>query len=93
MDRDIIKRFRDKVNEHDLVLQMYRNYKGKNCWNIICSAMDWIDVVVEAIDTKNLSNKNDNNSSIKVMTFITCIGVMWEAVQQLHRVFFDTNTK
>lgn len=91
MDRDIIKRFRDKVNEHDLVLQMYRNYKGKNCWNIICSAMDWIDVVVEAIDTKNLSNKNDNNSSIKVMTFITCIGVMWEAVQQLHRVFFDTN--
>ena len=91
MDRDIIKRFRDKVNEHDLVLQMYRNYKGKNCWNIICSAMDWIDVVVEAIDTKNLSNKNDNNSSIKVMTFITCIGVMWEAVQQLQRVFFDTN--
>lgn len=57
MDRDIIKRFRDKVNEHDLVLQMYRNYKGKNCWNIICSAMDWIDVVVEAIDTKNLSKK------------------------------------
>ena len=26
------------------------------------------------------------------MTFITSIDVMWEAIQQLHRVFFDTNT-
>lgn len=91
MDKDIIKCFRDEVNKQDLVLQMYRNYKGKNFWNIICSAMDWIDVVVETIDTKNLSNKNDNDSSVKVMTLITCIDVLWEAVQQLHRVFFDTD--
>ena len=45
MDKEIIKRFRDEVNAQDLVLQMYRNYAGKNYWNIICSAMDWIDVV------------------------------------------------
>lgn len=49
--------------------------------------MDWIDVVVEMIDIKNVSKKNDNDSSIKVMTFIMCIDVMWEAVQQLHRIF------
>lgn len=89
MDKEIIKRFRDEVNAQDLVLQMYRNYAGKNYWNIICSAMDWIDVVVEMIDIKNVSKKNDNDSSIKVMTFIMCIDVMWEAVQQLHRIFFD----
>ena len=70
MDKEIIKRFRDEVNAQDLVLQMYRNYAGKNYWNIICSAMDWIDVVVEMIDIKNVSKKNDNDSSIKVMTFI-----------------------
>ena len=92
MDKEIIKRFRDEVNAQDLVLQMYRNYAGKNYWNIICSAMDWIDVVVEMIDIKNVSKKNDNDSSIKVMTFIMCIDVMWEAVQQLHRIFFDTST-
>lgn len=92
MNKEIIKRFRNEVNKQDLVLQIYRNRNGKNFWNIICSAMDWIDVVVETIDIKNLSNKNDNNSSIKVMTFITCIDVLWEAVQQLHRVFFDTDT-
>lgn len=37
MDKEIIKRFRDEVNAQDLVLQMYRNYAGKNYWNIICS--------------------------------------------------------
>lgn len=88
MNKDIINRFRSKVGEQDLVLQMYRDCKGKNLWNIICSAMDWIDVVVETINTNNLSYRNNNDSSIKAMTFITCIDVLWEAVQQLHRVFF-----
>ena len=92
MDKEAINRFRNEVNEQGFVLQMYHNHEGKNLWNIICSAMDWIDVVVEMIDAKNLSGKNDNDSSIKVMTLIMCIDVMWEAVRQLHRVFFATDT-
>lgn len=91
MNKDIINRFRSEVGEQNLVMQMYRDRNGKNLWNIICSAMDWIDVVAETINAKNLSCRNDNDSSIKVMTFITCIDVLWEAVQQLHRVFFDTD--
>ena len=87
MDKEIIKRFRDEVNAQDLVLQMYRNYAGKNYWNIICSAMDWIDVVVEMIDIKNVSKKNDNDSSIKVMTFIMFIDVMWETEDDSRRSF------
>lgn len=92
MDKEAINRFRNEVNEQGFVLQMYHNHEGKNLWNIICSAMDWIDVVVEMIDAKNLSGKNDNDSSIKVMTLIMCIDVMWEAVRQLHRVFFAADT-
>ena len=91
MNRVLINEFREKVNDQNMVLQMYRNRNGKNLWNIICSAMDWIDVVVDSIDINNLSRKNDNESSIKVMTFITCIDVLWEAIQQLHRVFFNTS--
>lgn len=91
MDRALINEFRKKVDDQDIILQMYRNSNGKNLWSIICSAMDWIGVVVDSIDTNNLSCKNDNESSIKVMTFITCIDILWEAVQQLHRVFFHTN--
>lgn len=60
-----------------------------NQWSIICSAMDWVDVVVEEIDTSKLCSKNDNASSIKMMTFINCIDVLWESIQQLHRVIFD----
>ena len=52
--------------------------------------MDWISVVVDEIDVKKLSYKNDNDSSIRVMTFIVCIDVLWEAIQQLHRVLFNT---
>jgi hypothetical protein len=91
MDRALINEFREKVNDQDIVLKKYHNRNGKDLWNIICSAMDWIDVVVDSIDITNLSRKNDNESSIKVMTFITCIDLLWEAIQQLHRVFFHTN--
>ena len=34
--------------------------------------------------------KNNNDSSIRVMTFIVCIDVLWEAIQQLHRVLLNT---
>lgn len=91
MDRMLIDEFREKVNEQDLVCHIYHNHNGKDQWSIICSVMDWIDVVVDSIDTNNLSRKNDNESSIKVITFITCIDVLWEAIQQLHRVFFNNN--
>lgn len=90
MNSKLINDFRLKVNEHDYVYQMYHNRNGKDQWSIICSAMDWIEVVVEEIDKKKLVRKNDNISSIKMMTVLNCIDVLWEAIQQLHRVFFAT---
>lgn len=92
MDMELCMQFRDKVNENDLVYHIYRNRDGKDQWSIICSAMDWIEVVVDSIDSSALSLKNDNASSVKLMTFVVCIDVLWEAVQQLHRVFIDSNT-
>lgn len=90
MDSTLINRFRDNVNEHDLVYNIYHNYKGKNKWNIICSAMDWITVAVDGINPTSLTFENDNQSSLTFMSFIMCIDVLWEAIQQLHRVIFDT---
>ena len=92
MDMELCMQFRDKVNENDLVYHIYRNRDGKDQWSIICSAMDWIEVVADSIDSSALSLKNDNASSVKLMTFVVCIDVLWEAVQQLHRVFIDSNT-
>lgn len=90
MDKEVIKLFRKKINEEYIVLHMYRENQGKNKWSIICSAMDWIEVVVDSIDLKNVSTGNDNISSVSVMTFISCIDILWEGIQQLHRVFFNT---
>lgn len=92
MDRKLFDVFREKVNEHDLVFQMYHDRNGKDQWSIICSAMDWIEVVIDEIDEKKLFRENDNASSVKIMTFINCIDVLWEAIQQLHRVFFATSS-
>lgn len=90
MNTSLIDEFRTKVNDHDLILQIYRNYNGRNKWNIICSAMDWIQVGVSGIDVSALEKTNTDQASIKVITFLSCIDVMWEGIQQLHRVFFNT---
>jgi hypothetical protein len=90
MDIGLINQFREKVNEFGIVMHLYRNIKGKNQWSIICSAMDWISVTAEAIDPTNFTRSNDNSSSLKLMNYIFCIDILWEAIQQLHRVFFDT---
>lgn len=92
MDMELCMQFRDKVNENDLVYHIYRNRDGKDQWSIICSAMDWIEVVADSIDSSALSLKNDNASSVKLMTFVVCIDILREAIQQLHRVFIDSNT-
>lgn len=90
MKSDLINAFRNRINDTEYVLHTYHDRNGKDCWSIICSAMDWISVVVESIDASLLTTNNDNESSIKVITFLSCIDIMWEGVQQLHRVFFNT---
>ena len=92
MESNLLREFCEKVNEHGIVYHIYRNHAQKNQWSIICSAMDWLSIVVENIDTRKLQKDNSNAASIKVMNFIMCIDVLWEAIQQLHRVFFDTRT-
>lgn len=95
MDNSLIKNFREEVNDRDLILQMYHDHDGKAWWNVICSAMDWIDVVIDEIDICKLSRGNNrgnnNRSSICFMMFITCVDVLWEAIQQLNRVFFNAD--
>lgn len=68
MDSKLIDLFREKVNNNgaDFVLHRYRNNNGKNQWSIICSAMDWISVVVGEIDVRKLSKK------ISIFIFQNC---------------------
>ncbi len=91
MDTTLIKEFRDRINEENLGPQIFCDYEGKNIWNILCSAMDWIEVTVPGINIDLLSRDNTNDASIKVITFLSCIATMWEAISQLHRALFTTS--
>jgi hypothetical protein len=90
LDNSLIKKFRDKVNENDFTFYKYQNYEGKDKWSCICSAMDWITIAVDFINSDWDNSKNINIKCMNLYTYISSIDVLWEAIQQLHRVFLDT---
>lgn len=88
-DVRLINKFRDRVNSSDFVLFSYRNKKGKNQWNCICSAMDWITVAVDYINSFDKIRREIH--SMEMFSYIASIDIAWEAIQQLHRVLYVTN--
>lgn len=92
LNQRLIKDFRDKMNE-SLVLHVFRDRNGRAEWNVICSAVDWIETAVEGIDTDSLSRENSSLASIRMITFISCVDILWNGVLQLHRVFADRDTE
>jgi len=107
LNRSLIDNFRNKVintTDYDKIskyygpttLIKYGNVNGKSHWNIICSAMDWITVVVPGIDLNRLGNQSKSNDPLdqarEMMSFILFIDVLFESIKQLHRVFIDKDT-
>ena len=89
-DLELIDDFRRKVEEHDFVLFKYRDVQGRDKWSCICSAMDWITVGMEYIsDVKN--GKRSCTQSMEMFAYIASIDVVWEAVQQINRVLYNTD--
>lgn len=78
------------MNRRGFAYFRYRTNNDRNYWNCICSAMDWIIVAVEHIN----SMAEDNTKSMSAMEVFTCIAsvdIIIEAVQQLHRVIQNTD--
>ncbi len=89
MDIELIHRFQGIVNENGYALFRYRNEEGRNRWNCICSAMDWIIVSVEYINRINLVDTSSMDS-IDVFAYLSTIDIIVEAVEQLNRVIHHT---
>lgn len=88
LQRELINKFRNQINDnHHYVLNKYRDVKGKNFWNVICSAMDWIEVAVDGIPFIELKHKNQNVASLNLMQLICAMDLIVESIQQLYRVF------
>ncbi|KQU17418.1 hypothetical protein ASG65_26455 [Bacillus sp. Leaf13] len=96
LNRNLIEEFRDKVNERPIFQEKLRNVKGKNHWNVICSAMDWISVAAEGLPAINLEKPKgmgyDHLDTINLMQYIITVDILVESITQLFRVIDGTNS-
>ncbi|MCG3086382.1 hypothetical protein [Sporosarcina cyprini] len=91
LKKSVIKDFRNTISGNNFfVLNRYRNHEGKNKWNIICSAMDWIEVAVEGMPAIDLKHSNANVLSLNFMQLVCAMDLVKEAIDQLFRVFSVT---
>jgi hypothetical protein len=86
----LIEQFRIKVNEYKFFREKFRNVNGKNHWNVICSAMDWISVAVNGLPEINLKKPTgfgyNHLETLNLMQYIITIDILAESIIQLFRV-------
>jgi len=94
LDPSLIQKFRDKVSKR-VFIDKYHNVDGRNLWNVTCSAMDWISVVVEGLPHVELNPKGlgpDHRQTLNLMQYILGIDNMLESIRQLYRVLYRQDT-
>lgn len=93
MDGKLIHKFRDKVNEENFFREKHRNINGKNYWNIICSAMDWITIAAKGLPNIKLNKKEIVNhlETLNLMQYIITVDILAESIIQLYRVLDGEN--
>ena len=86
---DKIESFREFVNENqDFILNQYQNINGKNHWNLLCSCMDWLTVSATYLQNPPRLDSNSNIQAMQMFTLISSIDLIYESINQLHRIFF-----
>ncbi|WP_241908453.1 hypothetical protein [Vibrio lentus] len=89
---DKITDFRELVNSNSsFVYQIYKDKGGKNLFNLVCSAMDWITVSVRHLENAPEFDKNIDSRCMQVYSLISSIDLIFESIKQLHRVFMNDN--
>ena len=86
---ELILDFRDFVNSNDWTLFRYKDIDNRNKWNCICSAMDWIEVAAQYLESHSLSELKEYDS-IDFYAIVSCIDIIVEAIEQLNRVINPT---
>ncbi|WP_368298534.1 hypothetical protein [Cytobacillus firmus] len=94
INSDLIDSFRNKVNEEPFFSEIYKNVNGKNHWNLLCSAMDWITVASNGLPEINLNPKGmgyNHIQTINLMQYIVTIDILVESIIQIFRVLDPGN--
>ncbi|MED3691317.1 hypothetical protein P4534_21355 [Peribacillus butanolivorans] len=83
----LLEDFKQVISDNeDFLYLKYGNNDGKNKFNCVFSARDWIHVVVNGIPSIDLKHKNQDVLSLNMIQFIGAIDILVESVQQIHRV-------
>lgn len=89
IDSKLIDQFRNEVNAGRIIYSKLKEVDGKNKWNVLCSAMDWINVATAGIPTIALDTKGfgvSHKETINLMQYIILIDVLYESIIQIYRV-------
>ncbi|MGG0935482.1 hypothetical protein ABHN11_05110 [Brevibacillus centrosporus] len=90
INNSLIDEFRNKVNENKFFREKFRNVNGRNHWNIICSAMDWISVAADGLPEINLKTPKgfgyNHLETLNLMQYIITVDILAESIIQLFRV-------
>lgn len=86
LKENYIRNFRDEVNKQDFIHFKYKDVKGKNHWNAICSCMDWITVAVRSINSISEIPKDIDGKVTTLFTLISYVDVINESITTLHTV-------
>ncbi|SFD39832.1 hypothetical protein SAMN05428981_101221 [Bacillus sp. OV194] len=96
LDEKLIEQFRNAVNNEIFFQEKFKNFKGKNKWNIICSAMDWITVTVDGLPNITLKHAKglgyNHTEALSLIQYIITIDILTDAIRQLFRVLYGNNT-
>lgn len=66
LDSSLLDEFKQVLCDHnDFLINTYGDHNGKNLWNLICSAKDWLSVCVNELPHLQLNHPNDDARSLK----------------------------
>jgi len=89
-----LDKVRDKINENsNYIILKYSYLNNKDFWNLTCSAMDWIDVAKNNIDSDKIENKNNLFVWKDLYIYLSSVDIIINAIIQLYRVFFETENE
>jgi hypothetical protein len=87
INSDLIENVRKKINGNsNFLLGEYVNVNGKNHWSLICSCMDWITVAITFLQSIAFNRDDINVMTMQVYSYISAIDIVYESINQLHRV-------
>lgn len=84
IESDLLDSFRELLMNQE-VNKKYSNINGKNKWNILCSAADWIDIGSYGINNFNYKKSPffSYENTLEFMQLISCADLIVQSINQI----------